>query len=437
MKYGKRPHLSARDIQLLFIIGLVVVAVMGTLIGADIRLSQGLQGGGGFFGPWEAARAFLFKNTDPYSGTVARLAQEDAYGRAARPGENRYFLQMPFLLLPAYFPFALIADPAVARGFWLFVSEVALATTALLMLRLTEWQPARWFQIAFTLATVFSLYSVMSLLEAGPAILLGLVYCASLYAYYTEQDELTGALLVLSLFAWEVGLFFVLLLLWKSANERRWRVWMGAGMALFVLGFISFILYPKWLFPFVMATVATIRSPFGTNSGAILERISPAYGEHAAQALTVLLILLLLYEWAATRRHDVRRFIWAACLTLAVTPLIGLRMELGNLVVILPGLALVFAGIINRWRSGYWLAGLVLLIAFLLPWGWFVRWYWLRDGLAHDLLLLFLPAFTALGLYWTRWWFVRPPLTWLDHVHSTLSHTQPKANAPRYPGTTG
>ena len=147
--------------------------------------------------------------------------------------------------------------------------------------------------------------------------------------------------------------------------------------------------------------------------------------------------MLLLYEWSATRNGDPRRFVWAACLTLAVTPLIGLRVELGNLVVILPGLALICAGIGNRWRSGYWLAALVLLIALLLPWGWFVRWSWLHDGQAHDLLLLFLPVFTAVGLYWTRWWFVRPPRTWLDHVRSTLSQTQPRPNERRFPGMTG
>ncbi len=410
---------------------------MGTLIGADIRLSQGLSGGGEFFSPWEAARAFLFEHTAPYSGTVASLAQEQTYGRAAQAGENPYFLQLPFFLLPFYFPFAAVSDPATARGLWLFASQVALASTALLILRLTEWQPRRWFQIGFTLAFVFSLYAAMSLLESGPAVLLGLAYVGVLYDYASGQDEAAGALLALTLFAWEIGLFFVLLLLWKSAYEKRWRVWAGLGMVLTVLGIVSFILYPGWIFPFFTAVLATLRAPFGTNSAAILERLSPVYGERAAQALTVLSIILLLYEWAATRGGDIRRFVWVACLTLAVTPLIGLRVELGNLVVVLPGLALIFAGIANRWRTGYWLAGLLLLVSLLLPWGWFVRWYLLQDGLARDLLLLFLPVFTAVGLYWTRWWFVRPPRTWLDHVRSTLSQTQPRPNSGRYPGITG
>ncbi len=421
MKYRKRPPLTAREVQVLILIGLVAGAVLGTLIGTDIQLSRSLPaGGGGFFAPWEGVRAFLLRHESPYSAEVASAAQYDAYGRPAQVGENPYNLTTPFFLLPVYFPFAYAVDAATARGIWMFVNEAALVGMAFLSLRVTEWQPNRLFQIGFALLSVFGFYSVMSLLEGGPAILLGLIYLGVLYAYYTEQDELAGGLLAFALFAWEIGLLFVLFVLWKSIYDKRGRVLAGLGMMLLVLVMAAFILNPGWVFPFVSATLAELRAHFGTTAGAILVRLFPEQGEHAAQALTVLLIILLLYEWAATRHADPRRFIWAGCLTLAVTPLIGLRSELTNLVVLFPSLALIFAATANRWRRGYWLAALLLLITFLLPWGWFVRWYWLRDQRANDYLLLFLPAFTTVGLYWTRWWFVRPPRTWFDHVRSTL-----------------
>jgi hypothetical protein len=437
LSYRKRAHLSGRDIQLLFLIGLATVAVLGTLIGADVQLSRSLSGGGGFFAPWQAARAFIFHSAPPYSGTVASLTQGQVYGRSAQAGENPYILQIPFFLMPTYFPFALIADRATVRGIWMFINEAALVGMAFLSLRLIAWRPNRFFQMAFALVSVFGLYSVMSLLEGGPAILLGLLFQAVLFAFHSEQDELAGALLVFTLFAWEIGLFFVLFLLWKTIHDRRWRILAGFGMTLLVLLVVSLLIYPGWIFPFLTATFAMLRASFGTTSGAIFERISPAYGIRAAQAVTVLLLLLLLYEWAATRGADVRRFIWAASLTLAVTPLIGFRIELTNLVVLVPGLALILAAIANRWRTGYWQATLLLVIVFLLPWGWFVRWYWQQDRRAYDYLLLFLPLFTAVGLYWTRWWFVRPPRTWLDHVRSTLNPVQRLPNTRRSPSLTG
>jgi ACR3 family arsenite efflux pump ArsB len=91
---------------------------------------------------------------------------------------------------------------------------------------------------------------------------------------------------------------------------------------------------------------------------------------------------------------------------------------MNNLVVLFPALALILAATVNRWSVGNWLALLLLLIVLLLPWGFFVRWFLLHDQRSWDYLFLFFPAFTILGLYWTRWWFIRPPRTWLDHVRA-------------------
>ena len=431
MKFRRRAPLSGRDIQLLILIGIVTLAVLGTLIGADIQVSRGLSGGGGFFAPWQGARAFLFRHAPPYGTSVATLVQDQVYGRPARAGESPYLPTVPFFLLPLYFPFAFLGEPATARGLWMFIGECALVGTAFVTLRLIEWQPGRVFQIAFALLSVFGFYAINSLLEGGPAILLGLLYVAVLFAYDTGQDELAGALLALSLFAWEIGSLFIVLLLWKSLYDKRQRVLAGLGMTLLLLLVVSFLIYPAWLLPYLSASLAMMRASFGTTAAQVLERLSPVYGARASQALTVLLVIVLIYEWAATRRADARRFIWAACLTLAVTPLVGFRIELGNLVVLFPSLALIFAAVANRWRGGYWLASLLLLIVFVLPWGWYLRWTWEQNQRAYDYLVLFLPLFTVAGLYWTRWWFVRPPRTWFDHVRTTLSPTQRLANSRR------
>ena len=211
MKFRRRAPLSGRDIQLLILIGIVTLAVLGTLIGADIQVSRRLSGGGGFFAPWQGARAFLFRHAPPYGTSVATLVQDQVYGRPARAGESPYLPTVPFFVLPLYFPFAFLGEPATARGLWMFIGECALVGTAFVTLRLIDWQPGRVFQIAFALLSAFGLYSINSLLEGGPAILLGLLYVAVLFAYDTGQDELAGALLALSLFAWEIGSLFIVL----------------------------------------------------------------------------------------------------------------------------------------------------------------------------------------------------------------------------------
>ena len=168
----------------------------------------------------EGARAFLFEHTEPYSGTVASLTQELVYGRIANKGENPYFLTIPFFLLPFYFPISLISENAVAHGIWMFLDEVALFGMALLCLQVIGWRPSRFLLISYSLVSFFSYYSVAALLEGTPVILLGLVYLAILFTYLIGQDEMTGMLLVLTLFNWEVGSLFLLLILWKIFIDK-------------------------------------------------------------------------------------------------------------------------------------------------------------------------------------------------------------------------
>ncbi len=454
MKYRRRPPLTAREIQLLVLIGVVTGIVLGTLIGADIQLSRGLTGGGGFFAPWEAARQFIFQHKNPYGEEIQQLAEKLAYGAPAHGTQKPYIVTTPFFMLLAYFPIAALSDPvpasgmgaqilhafsdpATARGIWMFINEAALVGTAFLSLSLVDWQPGRVLRIGYALLSVFGFYSAVSLLEGGPAILLGFLYLAVLFGYASEQDELAGAILVFTLFSWEIGLLFVPFVLWKSLYDKRWRVLAGFGMTLVILLIVSFMIYPGWVFPFLTATLAVLRAQFGVTTREILMHLWPEYGLRAAQVLTVSLVIILLYEWSATRHADIRRFIWAGCLTLAITPLIGVRTELTNLVVIFPALALICAAVANRWQTGNWLAGLLLLVLFLLPWGWFIRWYVLNDVRAYDYLLLFFPVFTIVSLYWTRWWYLRPPRTWYDHARTSMSPTtRPLVGAKRLPVST-
>ena len=420
MKFNKKPGLTAREIELLSLLGLVALIVVSVLIGANIGLGRIVPGGGGFFVAWKASSGFLFDHIEPYSGMIAGQVQQLVYGRVAQAGENPYILTMPFFLLPVYFPLALISDPAIARGLWMFISEAALLATAWLSLRLIEWEPRRPFLIVFFLLSIFSFYSAVSMFEGSPAAVLALLYFGILWTYYSEQDELAGALLVFTLFKWEIGSLFLLLIFWRIFSEKRWRVLAGFGMTLFVLLSISFLVYPggNWIFPMLTALLAIIRSDFGITTAAIFARLWPDYGTRLTQIVTTVTVVVLFYEWYKAHHANFRRFIWVACLTLAATPLIGFRTEMSNLVVLFPGLALIFAAAVERWRIGYWLSGLLLFIVFIIPWSLFARAYVLGSMRAQDLLFLFYPIFVITGLYWTRWWFLRPPRTWLDHVRS-------------------
>ena len=434
MEFQKKPRLTSNEIGLLTLIGFVAVIVLSVLMGVNIGLSRSVAGGGGFYSAWDGARMFLFNHVDPYNLSVALQSQQLAYGRAASSGQNPYYLTIPFFLLPIYFPFALISDtlfalfpskfvvdPSIVRGLWMILNEGALVATAFLIVRLIEWSPRRFFLIAFFLFSIFSFYSVSALLDGTPAILLCLVYFGILFALQNQQDESAGALLALAFFRWEVGLLFLTLVIWRVYYEKRTRVFNGFGMLMVVLLIASFLMNPNWVIPFLQSSLTDLRADYGFTSGAILLRLWPTFNPHFFWIIPVGLIILLGFEWYASRERDFHHFIWTCCLTLAVTPLLGFRAELSNLVVLFPGLALIFVTVVERWRHGYWLNGLLYLIVLLLPWGFFIRSVTFQSQFYQDLLSVFFPIFLIAGLYWTRWWYIHPPRTWLDSVRSSHS----------------
>ncbi len=419
MSFRRKPALSAREIWILVGLAAATFVLANTLIGVDILLSRTLPGGGAFFSGWVGARVLLWQHANPYGEAVVSMTQRLAYGRPAGAGENPFILTIPLYLLPIYFPFAATSASILARGLWIAVGQAALAGAALLNLTVVEWHPPRGLVLALGGVAVLGLYSSLALLDGAPSVLLVLLYVAIIWAYGNERDELAGAMLVLCWLDWEAGALFVLLVLARIFQDRRWNVLAGAGMALVVLGIVSFLIFPAWPIPFLAATLASIRVPFGVTTAAGLEQLFPGQGPVAGQLLAVMLAIVLIAEWWGGRQAGFRRFIWTACLALTLTPLMGFRSELSNLVTLVPSIVLICAASSQRPRYGVAISAGFLAVTFFLPWFLEGRWLILGDARAHDFLFLILPVLTLLGLYWIRWWYVRPQQTWLDQVRAS------------------
>ncbi len=397
--------LSPRDYQFIALAVLVFLVVCTALISINLKLN----GGGDFFVNWVGARAFLFDKIDPYSGEVAARTQKIVYMDSVKTGDEPYILDTPFQILPFYYPFSLFSNPTLARAIFTLILELALFALAIISLLLTEWEPPRIFAVLFVLLAIFNFYTFQAFIQANPVLVLGLLYSGVLFAYRAEMDELTGALLALSFCYWEVGTPFLLLVFWRAYHEKRTRVFSGFFMLSFILFFISFLSYPNWLIPYLRAIANNLRSDFGFSIHAILIDLFPAQGKVLGLILTIGLVIALGYEWIAVRRGDFRRFYWTSCLSLAITPLLGFRTEMEHLAVLIIPLALIFAIVHGRWRRiGNGLTTLLFLFFFIIPW--FLYFAVNRFGtIAREMIFLFLPLFTLIGLYWIRWWAIRPP----------------------------
>jgi len=403
--------LTPRDYQFIALVIFAFLAICAALVSANLTL----KGGGDFYVQWVGARAFLFDKIDPYSGEIPVRVQQLVYGNSAKAGDEPYILDTPFQILPLYYPFAFLSDPTIARALFTLILELALFALAILSLLLTEWQTPRIFAILFIFFAVFNFYTFQAIYEASPVLMLGLLYIGILFAYRAEMDELAGALMAFSLYYWEVGAPFLILVFLRVYYEKRNRVFAGFFMLSFIMFFVSFLSYPNWIIPFLRATSNNLRADFGFNVRSILLDFFPAQGKALGWILTIGIFLILGYEWSSARSGDFRRFYWASCLSLAAAPLLGFRTEMEHLVVLIIPLALIFAIVHDRWHKfGDGLTALLMLVIFILPWILYLFAVTRFGTIVRELIFLFLPLSTLIGLYWIRWWAIRPPRIFSD-----------------------
>jgi hypothetical protein len=420
--FQKAPNrLTSREIVILILAGSFVVLALYILVASNYYLTNFLPSGGEFYLLRTGGRSFLFDHIEPYSANVPEQVQEQVYGHLAVKGEDLYILDIPFHLLILYFPLAVFPDVSMTRAFWMTLVELALLGSIYLNFRLVDRRIPYFFIVLISLASFASFYAYSSFLEGSPTLLLGFAYVGILLSLRAGLDEVTGALMAFSAFQWEIGgLFLLFVALWVFW-EKRWRVFGGAGMLAFVLLVISFLLYPGWFMPFLRASWNSFRVGFGYSIHDILSQLWPQFGSLLGWVLTAILIVTLGYEWRATRGASFNRFIWVACFTLAAAPLLGYHVEMDQLVPLTMPIMLVIVFSRERWlKLGNGIAFLVLLFFFGVPWLLFIRGVPQGIGLrADEILFLFWPVFAIVGLYWVRWWVIRPPRTWLDSLSRT------------------
>lgn len=408
-----RKWLSAEELRLLAL----VLLILGVLLAANIVVARLVPGGEWFFLRWSGARAFLVEHIEPYSTEIAQRTQEIAYGRAALETEYAYVLNDPFYIVLLYIPVSLFWDFTLSRGIWLLLSEIALVGTVLLSFRLSEWQPPRGLSIALLIFGLFNYFSLNALVTGTPAILLTFLYLWILLALRSGSDELAGALLLLVAYQWEVGTLFFLFVLVLVLANHRWNVLLGFGMSLFVLLIVSFLSYPGWGLPYIRAVLADWYRSANLNLGYILSTWYPDAELPLGWIVSIVLGILVFVEWLGSVDAHFRRIVWAAALSLAVTPLLGFAIFPSNYVVLLLPFVLIVALVWERWpRRRVWMIALILLLALFIPFVLYFRAVFIYNPLYTDLLAVLPPVAAILGLYWMRWWALRSPRTWFDQI---------------------
>lgn len=408
-----RKWLSAEEIRLL---ALILFVLIGLFVG-NLTLARTLPGGEWTFLRWSGARSFLVENIQPYGSEIAHRTQEVAYGRIAFSGEYGYVLNDPFFIVLLYTPLALLWDFTLVRAIWMLLSEITLVGIAVLTLNLAEWQPPRWLYALLLGFGLFSQFSLDGLLTGTPTIFLTCLYLCILLALRSSSDELAGALLALVAYQWEVSGLFFLFILFFTLTNRRWRVFGGFGMAMFLLLVISFMVYSSWGLPYIRGVLADWFRAGNLTFGYILTTWFPNARFSIGNVIAIGLGFLVFAEWVASVHAHFRRVVWTAALSLAATPLMGLPIFPSNQVVLILPFILILTLVWERWqRRRVLFTMLVFLLILIVPYGLYLRAVYIYDQLVLDLMSVLPPIAAILGLYWMRWWVLRSPRIWFDQL---------------------
>jgi hypothetical protein len=270
------------------------------------------------------------------------------------------------------------------------------------------------FLIGFALLGSFS---VMSFLSGSTAIFMTLFALLVLTAVETNADEVVGVLMFLISYQWEVSaLFFLFILVFIVAN-RRWRILAGFGMSLTILFIVSLLLNSNWLVPYARAVLLDWTRRADYTFATTLSYLFPAIPISLNRWIALAVGALVLLETVRAVFEHSRHVAWAAFLALGLNPMMGFAIFPVNHIVMLPSMIMIVALVWERWKQPRaWISLALLIAVFVSSYALYFQVVAAPARLYSDLLKILPPVVITLGLYWMRWWAIRPPRLWADQI---------------------
>ncbi len=373
--------------------------------------------GEGFAIQWVSIRSLVTSGISPYSDTntteIQKLVQKE---NGFTPGNPPKFTS-PIFSGILVFPFALIGEENLAHAIWLTAQLGAIFAIVLVSIKITAWKPTWFIFLLFLLFTIFSYHVVFPLIDGGLSIWAALFLASAYLALSTNRNELAGILLALSAIQPQMVILVLLLTLIWAASQRRRLVILWFFVTIVFLSIVGLLIAPDWIIQYIRLVYKFQQNfPPGTP-GVLFRDVMPGLGKQLGWLVSGVSAVVLLVEWWLALKRDFRWLLWTVCLTLVISQWIGIPTIPSNFIGLILPLILISATFIERWsRGGQWVAVLMAILIFIWEW---ILFYMDVTGSQPQMrinLIIPLPLILLIGLYWVRWWALKPRRLLIEEI---------------------
>lgn len=386
----------------------LIILVLLTWV--NYRYSIENPGGSDFLFGYVATRLFLKEGLNPYSEDVQIAIQEGFYGRQPVDGEDELIFVYPFYSVYMFSPFSLFSDYNLSRALWMTTLEISIILTVIFSIRLVDWRPSSLLLALLLIFSILWYHGLRSIINGNIVVVTTLFVVISLLLMKSEHDFASGIMLALATIKPNVIILLLLFIIIWSLYSRRWLIIMGIVSGILILIFTSMLFIPDWIIQNVTHVIAYSKYPTIASPGEYLIYLVPGVGRQLSWLIAIVLGLLLIVEWRASLGKEYRWFLWTACLTLVIGQWIGITTDPGNYILLLLPLILVLTTLDCRWRKigRIWVV-IMLLTVFFGLWILFLNTLEYRtQPIQHPILYFPVPLLLIIGLYWIRWYAIKP-----------------------------
>ncbi len=390
---------------------LVVLLGLAGLTWANYRFSIQNPGGNDFLARWMGAYKWLQEGISPYDERVSLATQEMIYGHPAdvSKGEDINHFVYPLTSMVFFGPFGLL-EYLPARALWMTVLELSLAALAILSLKLVRWKISPVRVAVMILFSVLWYHGARTIIVGQFAAIEALLLIGALLLIYKEQDGFAGLLLALATTKPQMAYLIIPFVLIWAYSRQRFTIFSGFFGSLAGIFIVSIFFIPNW--PLQMIWQIMEYPSYTERIGSMVSILAGAIPGISTQLSIILNILFwgyLIMEWALAWGKDRNWFTWTALMTMVLTNFMVSRTATTNYVMMLPALFIVFKVLEYRWpKAGKGIVWALILLFFGGLWVLFFD--TVQGNLEQPAMYLPLPLFCLIGLWWVRWWSIRPPL---------------------------